>query len=173
VSVGKPVFFAAGGFFQVRKRIVPVEQRQESVAECDWLDLGVLAEVEISSESPEHPIESALLPGHASGWRAGEPGRQVIRLLFSPPQKVTRIQLHFEEKSVTRTQEYVLRWSPDRDQPGREIVRQQWNFDPCGATTEREDYRVELPSAAVLELIIDPGLDNQAALASLESLRIG
>lgn len=157
----------------MRKRIVPVEQRQESVADGDWLDLGAVAEIEISSENPEHPIESALLPGHASGWRAGTPGRQVIRLLFSPPQKVTRIQLQFEEKSIARTQEYVLRWSPDRDQPCREIVRQQWNFDPNGATTEFEDYQVELPSAALLELVIDPGADHQAALASLESLRIG
>lgn len=157
----------------MRKRIVPVEQRQGAVADGDWLDLGALAEVEISSENPEHPIESALLPGRASGWRAGTPGRQVIRLLFAQPQKVSRIQLQFEEKSIARTQEYVLRWSPDRDQPGREIVRQQWNFDPNGATTELEDYQVQLPSAAVLELIIDPGADEQAVFASLESLRIG
>jgi hypothetical protein len=152
---------------------VPVEQPEESGMEGDWLDLVAIAEVEISSENPEHPIESALVPGHETGWRAGTPGRQLIRLLFSPPQQVARIQLHFEEKTVARTQEYVLRWSPDRNQPCREIVRQQWNFDPSGATTEFEDYQVNLSAAAVLELIIDPGLDNRLAIASLERLRVG
>ena len=49
----------------MRKRIVPVVQASE--IEGDWLDLGSLAEVEISSEDPEHPIESALVPGHDTG----------------------------------------------------------------------------------------------------------
>ena len=155
----------------MRKRIVPIVQSPE--IESDWLDLGSLAEVEISSEDPEHPIESALVPGHDTGWRAAAPGRQVIRLLFSPPQKVARIQLHFEEKSVVRTQEYALRWSPERGQPCREIVRQQWNFSPSGATVEIEDHQVDLPSVAVLELIIDPGSEGQAAFASMERMRIG
>lgn len=159
--------------FRMRKRIVPFGQATESDADGEWLDLGVLAEVEISSEHPAHPIESALLPGQETGWRAGTPGRQVIRLLFTPAQRVTRIQLHFEEESVARTQEYALRWSPERDQPCRELLRQQWNFSPDGATVEIEDHRVDLPSVAVLELIIDPGPEGQAAFASMESMRIG
>ena len=116
----------------MRKRIVPIEQAPE--IDGDWLDLGALAEVEISSEDPEHPIEYALTSGNGSGWRAGTLGQQVIRLLFSPPQKVTRIHLHFEEQSVARTQEYALRWSPARSQPCLEIVRQQWNCSPSGTT---------------------------------------
>ena len=35
-----------------------------------------LAEVEITSEDAAHPIESALLPGRASGWRAAGPGNR-------------------------------------------------------------------------------------------------
>lgn len=155
----------------MKKRIVPIAQATESAG--DWLDLHEIAEVEISSENPEHPIESALDSTQKAGWRAGTPGRQVIRLLFSPPQRVTRIQLHFEEKSVARTQEYALRWSPERDQPCREIVRQQWNFSPNGATVEIEDHYVDLPSVAILELTIDPGLDGQATFASLQSIKIG
>ena len=157
----------------MRKRIVPAGQVPERDGDGDWLDLGVLTEVEISSESPEHPIESALVPGRDTGWRASAPGRQVIGLLFSPPQKVARIQLHFEEKSVVRTQEYALRWSPERGQPCREIVRQQWNFSPSGATVEIEDHQVDLPSVAVLELIIDPGSEGQEAFASMKRMRIG
>jgi hypothetical protein len=154
----------------MRKRIVSVDQALE--IDGDWLDLGSLAEVEISSEDPEYPIESALISGNGSGWRAGTPGQQVIRLLFSPPQKVTRIHLHFEEQSVARTQEYTLRWSPERSQPFREIVRQQWNFSPGGATVEIEDHVVELPSVEVLELIIDPGSEGGAAFASMKRMRI-
>jgi hypothetical protein len=46
----------------MRKRIVPVGQVPQP--DGDWLDLGSLAEVEISSEDPEHPIESALISGN-------------------------------------------------------------------------------------------------------------
>jgi hypothetical protein len=104
---------------------------------------------------------------------ANEPGRQVIRLLISPARKITHIHLHFEESAVERTQQYVLQWSPQPDQPCREIVRQQWNFSPRGATAEIEDHHIDLPSVAVLELIIDPDQGNPAAFASLESMRIG
>ena len=157
----------------MRKRIVPVRPTPGPRADGGWLDLGAVAEVEITSEDPEYPIESALIPGQDGGWRASAPGRQVIRLLFSPAQRVTHIQLHFQEDSVARTQEYVLQWSPERGQSCREIVRQQWNFSPGGATVEFEDHQVELPPIAVLELIIDPDSENQGAVASLRSMRVG
>ncbi|MCB1786389.1 MAG: carbohydrate-binding protein [Gammaproteobacteria bacterium] len=156
----------------MRKRIVPIEGTPSPDEDEDWLDLGALAEVEISSEDPAYPIEAALVPGHETGWRAGKPGRQVIRLLFSPAQRVTRIRLHFEETSVARRQEYALLWSPERNQPCREIVRQQWNFSPSGATVEIEDHRVDLPTVAVLELVIDPGSEGQAVFASMESMQV-
>ena len=36
----------------------------------------------------------------------------------------------FQEDEQERTQEFVLRWSPDGGQSYREIVRQQYNFSP-------------------------------------------
>jgi hypothetical protein len=155
----------------MRKRIIPTRQA-EAPDHGPWLDLDAIAEVEITSEDPEHPIESALLTGQEAGWRASAAGQQVLRLLFDPPQKITHIQPQFEEPSASRTQEYVLRWSPERGQPAREIVRQQWNFSPSGATVEIEDYQVDLPSVAMLELIIDPDLEHKMAKASLASMRI-
>ena len=157
----------------MRKKIMPVMQASGPRPDDDWLDLATVAEVEITSEHPEHPIESALLPGKNTGWRANEPGRQVIRLLFSPAQKITHVHLHFEESAVVRTQQYILQWSPQPDQPCREIVRQQWNFSPRGATAEIEDHHFDLLPVAMLELIIDPDQGNPAAFASLESMRIG
>ena len=76
-------------------------------------------------------------------------------------------------ESVTeRMQEYVLRWSPDGGQSFREIVRQQWNFSPQGATSETEDHHVELSGVTVLELSITPDTSGQSAFASLAQLRI-
>ena len=157
----------------MRKRIVPLQQAPGSDREGDWLDLGAIAEVEITSEDPKHPIEFALIQGEEGGWRANAPGRQVIRLLFSPAQRITHVQLHFEEKSVARTQEYVLSWSPQLGEPCREIVRQQWNFSPTDATLQIEDHHVDLPPVAVLELLIDPDIDNQQVFASLKAMRVG
>ena len=94
----------------------------------NWLDLGSVATVEVTSETKDHPVESALLPNETRGWRAAQPGAQIIRLLFDHPQKVKRIPLVFEETEKTRTQEFVLRWSADLGRSFRDIVRQQWNF---------------------------------------------
>jgi len=60
----------------------------------------------------------------------------------------------FEENETARTQEFVLRWSPDVGSSVKEIVRQQWNFSPLDAIREVEEYQVELSSVTVLELVI-------------------
>lgn len=156
----------------MRKRVIGDVQQVAPQAIGDWLKLEELAEVEISSESADHPIESALVAGAGAGWRAATPGKQTIRLLFSQPQAVRRVWLSFVESTVQRTQEYVLRWSADGGQSFREIVRQQWNFSPEGANSETEDHRVDLAAVTVLELIITPDLGNEQAFASLTQLRI-
>jgi hypothetical protein len=113
-----------------------------------------------------------LLTGRTSGWRASAPGEQTIRLLFFHPQQLRRIRIHFVEIHTERTQEYVLRWSPDNGQTFREIVRQQWNFSPHGATNEMEDHHVELSDVTVLELRIIPDISGGNAIASLAQLRL-
>jgi len=156
----------------MRKRIItPVEQETPPLdQEC--LNLEELVEVEMTSEDAAHPIESALLPPAASGWRAAGPGKQTIRLLFTHPQPLQRIWLNFVETDTERTQEYVLRWSPDGGQSFQEIVRQQWNFSAQGATSQTEDHRVNLPSVTVLELDIIPDIGGGNAVASLAQLRL-
>ena len=155
------------------KRIIsPARQETLLPEDDDWLELEGLAEVEITSEDAAHPIESALLPGSASGWRAATPGTQTIRLFFIRPQRLERIRLSFVEPVKERTQEYVLRWSADRGQSFREIVRQQWNFSPHGATSETEDHRVHLPAVTALELRITPDTSSGNAVASLAQLRL-
>jgi hypothetical protein len=96
----------------------------------------------------------------------------MIRLVFDRPQSVRRISLVFEENEIARTQEFVLRWSPDDGSSVKEIVRQQWNFSPPESMREVEEYQVELSSVTVLELVINPNISGGAARASLKNFHL-
>jgi hypothetical protein len=156
----------------VRKRLITPIPHDASSLDDGWLALDGAAMVEVTSEQKEYPVEAALVPGEMRGWRAADSGTQTIRLIFDEPQKLTRISLVFEETETERTQEFVLRWSPDGGRSFREIVRQQWNFNPAETTREIEEYRVDLPDVTVLELIIAPNISGGATRASLKSLRL-
>ena len=78
----------------------------------------------------------------------------------------------FQEDEQERTQEFVLRWSPDGGQSYREIVRQQYNFSPPEAAREVEDYDVDLGGVTALELKIVPDISDGSARASLAQLRV-
>jgi hypothetical protein len=150
----------------MRKRLI----RSALPESGEWLPVEELATVEITSEDPAAPVEGALR-GEAPGWRAAEPGPQTIRIVFDRPQALGRIRLVFVEPDLVRTQELALRWSPD----GRsfsEVVRQQWNFSPGGATREVEDYRVDLAGVSVLALDLVPHVGGGPARASLAELRL-
>ena len=156
----------------MRKRIINQHSQDIPLTSQDWLDLEHLAQVELTSEDTTHPVESALTLGAGSGWRAAQAGKQTIRLLFDEPQRIRRIHLLFHEDQQERTQEFVLRWSPDKGQSYREIVRQQYTFSPPGTTREYEDYSVNLEGVTVLELRIIPDIRGVGAFASLAKLRL-
>jgi hypothetical protein len=156
----------------MRKRIIGQGPGEVAAAEPGWLDLERLAQVEITSEDVGYPIESALIPATGLGWRAAQPGEQAIRLRFDKPLRLKRIQLLFHEDEQERTQEFVLRWSPDGGQSYREIVRQQYNFSPPEAAREIEDYDVNLDGLTALELRIVPDISGGGARASLAQLRV-
>ena len=137
-----------------------------------WLPLIDLAEIEITSEASAFPIEGALVLGGGTGWRADAPGKQTLRLRFQPPLLVRQIRLLVEERDRARTQELVLRVAFTAEGPWREVVRQQFNFSPSGAMREQEDYRVDQPSIAALELTIVPDISGGDSRASLEQLRV-
>ena len=140
--------------------------------EPQWIDLERSARVQVTSENPDHPVESALVKIGGSGWRASEPGEQTIRIFFDEPRDIHHIRLSFNETEVERTQEFVLKWSVGEEQPMREIVRQQWNFSPKGSTSETEDYDVHLRGASVLELTIRPDINRPDQLAGFSELRL-
>lgn len=155
----------------MRKRIIKSD-RKSPVVDQAWLELEALAQVEVSSEEAQHPIEAALVPSASGGWRAAAPGQQIVRLLFDQPQNLRRIHLVFDEHEQERLQEYTLRWSSGGGEPYREIVRQQYTFSPPTTTREVEDYQVNLDSCAELELSIVPDIGGSAAHASIAELRL-
>ena len=155
-----------------RKRLITAVPQVGPRRDQHWFDLGTVATVEVTSETKDHPVEAALLLSETRGWRAAQPGAQLIRLLFDHPLRVKRISLVFEETENTRTQEFVLRWSSDFGRSFREIVRQQWNFSPPGTIQELEDYGVDLLDVTVVELEIIPDKSGGEARASIESLRL-
>ena len=127
--------------------------------------------MEVTSEEPGYPIESAL-EGKSPGWRAGSSGTQIVRIFLDKPYQLKHISLVFEDVENARTQEFVLQWSSSRDGFFREIVRQQWNFSPSGSVREIENYVVELSEVLVLELMIVPDKSDVDARASIQSFRL-
>ena len=74
----------------------------------EWLAVVDVAQIELTSEALEHPIESALIEDRGIGWRASRPGEQRIRLVFDQPQAIRLIHLVFEDGEQERLQEFVL-----------------------------------------------------------------
>jgi hypothetical protein len=155
----------------VRKSLIAPISQTDPVSDQVWLDMDRVASVEVTSEQPGYPIESALR-GESRGWRAANPGTQLVRMIFDRPQTLRRIWLVFEESENARTQEFVLRWSRGQESSFREIVRQPWNFSPGGSVRENEDYTVHLSEVGILELIIVPDKSGSDVRASLRSFRV-
>jgi len=155
----------------VRKSLIAPISQTDPASDQVWLDMDRIASVEVTSEQPGYPIESALR-GESRGWRAANPGTQIVRMIFDQPQTLRRIWLVFEDSENARTQEFVLRWSRGQESSFREIVRQPWNFSPGGSVRENEDYTVHLSEVGILELIIVPDKSGGDVRASLRSFRV-
>lgn len=158
----------------MRKRLISHKKTGGIDREGEWFDLDNIAEVELTSEDPHFPIEHALGGTEMSGWRAARTGPQTIRLRFDTPQRIRRIQLQFVEPAAERSQEFVI--FADSGDGRREIRRQQWNFSPKAASTEIEDFNVDLDGVKALELRIDPDRSHDPQMsrhvASMQRLRL-
>ena len=153
------------------RKVVQPELHDAPLSHAVSLPPESIALVEVTSEDPAYPVESALR-GEAPGWRSAEAGRQKIRIVFAEPQTLRRISLVFEETAIKRTQEFTLRASRYAEGPFVEVVRQQWTFSPPATIREAENYDVDLSDIAALELVITPEISGGSAHASLRSLRL-
>src|SRR5260370_39430425 len=109
----------------MRKHIIARTEPSHSRKVEEWLNLVEAASVEVSSEDPQHPIESEFKHDETLSWRADEPGVLTIRLLFDEPKDLRRIRLSFSVAEIKRTQQFRLRWADSQTAPFRAIVRQQ------------------------------------------------
>jgi hypothetical protein len=154
------------------RKIVIKTETEWTPENGSWLDVSAIAQVEVTSEDPQFPIESVFVEGNEQGWRASERGKQTIRLYFDQPQRVRRLWLHFQEIQTERTQQFSLHWAKDKADALRPLVQQQWNFSPSGSTSQTEDYKVELDDVWMLQLVIDPDISRGPAVATLQCWRI-
>lgn len=156
----------------MRKRIIATDTPNQTFERELWIDLIQTALAELTSEDADHPLEAAFHADDQHGWRAADPGPQLIRLLFEQPLHLRRVRLVFDETGQARTQEFVLRWSGDGGQSYHEIVRQQYTFSPPATTRELEEYQVDLPQVTVLELHLIPDISGGLAHATLTTLQV-
>lgn len=158
----------------MRKRMIHQAVENTPSFNLNFLDLERLAQVEFTSEHPDHPVESAMqLVGYTgAGWLAAEVGEQTIRVVFDQPCTVEHIILMFEEQNQSRTQEFALLWLRDGEDSYRDILRQQYHFSPPDTVLETEHYKVRLDQLKALELRINPDINGGKNCAKLKQLRL-
>ena len=156
----------------MRKQIIAHKPAVDSNSEHNWLNLEKMAQVEITSESSNHPIEAAFMPNSNNHWQADAAGEQSIILQFDEPQRITHIRLLFQESHQERSQEFLLCWSADDGKSYQDITRQQFNFSSPDSTQQLEDYSVQLNAVTTLKLCITPDISRGNAHASLHEWRI-
>lgn len=130
-----------------------------------WLDLDVLADVTIVAGGRR--VDRSL-----GVWSADCPGEQMIEIRFHYPMPVRRMRVVSSEIERSRTQEMTIWASLDRGERHRQVLRQQFNFSPNGATEEVEEYRLQLEGVSAIQLRIVPSIDGQRAVARVTELRV-
>jgi hypothetical protein len=137
------------------------------------IDIAARATVQVTSESTEHPVDHAFDNQRGPGgtrWVAGEPGEQAVILAFDAPQTIRQVILEVEETEVARTQELQLAVSNDGAQTYRELLRQEYNFNPPDTTFKREDWAVTAEGVTHLWLQIKPDKGGKPCRATITSL---
>jgi hypothetical protein len=162
------------GLPQLRKRLLDGDAPAGARA-ADEIDIAQSATVLYSSEQPSDPVEH-LFDGRsgpgAPRWLSARPDTtEQILIEFDRPQAISRLQYEVEEAQRERTQEVRVEISEDGGQTYRQILVQEYNFSPHGATYEREDQRFERRQASHLRLTIVPN-KNGSGTATLTTLRL-
>ena len=58
------------------------------------------------------------------------------------------------------------------EEPPREVLRQEFNFSPHGATAQVEEYALQLEDVSTMHLRIVPSTDGRPASARVSELRV-
>lgn len=139
------------------------------------IDIAGRAIISYSSEDPAHPVEH-LLDGQsgpgATRWMSARADTiEHIVLEFDRPQTISRLVYEVEEATRERTQEVRVEVSGDGARTYRQILVQEYNFSPRGATYQREEQRLDLDRVTHLRLTIVPN-KNGSGTATFTALRL-
>jgi hypothetical protein len=159
---------------RLRKRPLEAEAAASGRA-ANEIDIVGRATISYSSEDPAHPVEH-LLDGQsgpgATRWMSARADTiEHIVLEFDQPQTISRLVYEVEEATRERTQEVRVEVSEDRARTYRQILVQEYNFSPRGATYQREEQRLDLDRVTHLRLTIVPN-KNGSGTATLTALRL-
>jgi hypothetical protein len=139
------------------------------------LDIASCATIAFTSENPVHPVEHMLDgssgPG-ATRWTSARADTiEQILLEFDKPQVLSQLVYEVEEATWERTQEVRVEVSEDGGRTYRQILVQEYNFSPAGATFQHEQQRLNLRQVSHLRLTIVPN-KNGSGIATLTALRL-
>ena len=159
---------------QVRKRPLAADTAAAARAD-DEIDIAGCATIAYSSEDPAHPVEN-LLDGESgpegTRWISARPDTaEHIVVEFDQPQTISRLVYEVEETMRERTQEVRVEASDDGGRTYRQILVQEYNFSPRGATFQRQEQRFDLRQVTHLRLTIVPNKSGSGT-ASLTALRL-
>ena len=159
---------------QVRKRSLAADTAAPARA-ADEIDIARCATIAYSSEDSAHPVEN-LLDGQSgpggTRWISARPDTtEHIVVEFDEPRAISRLVYEVEETMRERTQEVRVEASDDGGRTYRQILVQEYNFSPGGATFQREDQRFDLRQVTHIRLTIAPNKSGSGP-ATLTALRL-
>jgi len=160
---------------RLRKRPLEADAATSARAAGE-IDIAGGATIAYSSEDPAHPVEHMLDgqsgPG-ATRWMSARPDTtEHIVIEFDRPQTISRLVYEVEETRRERTQEVRVEASEDGGRSYRQILVQEYNFSPGGATYQREEQRFNLRQVNHLRLTIVPNKLRHRDAYSAPALRL-
>jgi F5/8 type C domain len=159
---------------RLRKRPLEADAATSARAAGE-IDIAGCATIAYSSENPAHPVEHMLDgrcgPG-ATRWISARPDTvEHIVVEFDRPQAISRLVYEVEEAMRERTQEVRVEVSEDGGRSYRQILVQEYNFSPGGATYQREEQRFNLLQVTHLRFTIVPNKSGSGT-ATLTAFRL-
>ena len=159
---------------RLRKRPLEADAATSARAAGE-IDIAGGATIAYSSEDPAHPVEHMLDgqsgPG-ATRWMSARPDTtEHIVIEFDRPQTISRLVYEVEETRRERTQEVRVEASEDGGRSYRQILVQEYNFSPGGATYQREEQRFNLLQVTHLRFAIVPNKSGSGT-ATFTALRL-